>query len=175
MRTIDGFTGRPLIGGRSVRDLPRQPRQPRQPQRGAALVELALLLPVLLTLGFGMTEAARAIYEYDAIAKSVRSGVRHLSFAAPGDPVAIRQAVCLVVHGNTTCLGAPVAPGLDATMVSVCDRTNCPGHGLQLTGRGTVNLVSVMVTGSGFTPAVTWVYTGPIRFGEISATMVQTL
>ena len=51
-------------------------------QRGAALIELAFVLPVLLIMTFIVTEFGRAIYQYDTLTKSVRDATRYLTIQA---------------------------------------------------------------------------------------------
>ena len=41
-------------------------------QNGAALVEYALVLPLLLLVTFVVTEYSRALYQYNILTKSVR-------------------------------------------------------------------------------------------------------
>jgi Flp pilus assembly protein TadG len=121
--------------------------------RGAAAVELAILLPfVMLPLAFGAVEYGRAYFYYNTLAKSVRDGVRLLSQNSPDDPTyaaKMDEARCLVVHGNPGCTGPTLAPGLTTDDVVVCDRLhldNCTGA-FEVTGpvMGTVRLVEVKV------------------------------
>lgn len=153
-------------------------RRPIQRTRGAALIEFALTLGVLLTLVFGITEFGRAIYEYDALAKAARDATRYLSTKAPGDAVAVTDATCLAVHGNPTCSGSPLAPGLTTAMVSVCDAVSCaPTHQAQGSAP-VVNLVTLTIGGPNqpytFSSAVPFVVPN-IPFGAISVTMRQVL
>ncbi|MGE5469746.1 MAG: TadE/TadG family type IV pilus assembly protein [Bacteroidota bacterium] len=145
----------------------------RTGQRGAAAVELAILLIPLVLLAFGITEYGRAMYQYNALAKGVRSAVRQLSEYSAGDATQIGIAKCLAVYGNYTCSGAPVAPGLTTAMVSVCDTTNCAGtHLNQSTGSGVVNLVTVTISDYPFISLVPSLVPN-LTFGDISATMRQ--
>ena len=50
-------------------------------QQGTAMVELAILLPLLFTLFFGVTELGRALYQQNMLAKTVGSTTRMLSRA----------------------------------------------------------------------------------------------
>jgi Flp pilus assembly protein TadG len=148
-------------------------------QRGSVTVELGLLLIPLVVLAFGVTEYGRAIYQYNAIAKGVRDGVRHLSQYAPGDTTRIAEARCLAVYGKTNCSDAdtPLVPGLNTGNVTVRDRSvliDAPSYNLQETGRGTVNLVAVEINGYAFTSLVPFVVPN-FRFGTIRATMLQGL
>lgn len=143
-------------------------------QSGAMLVELALLLVPLLVIVFGITEFGRAVYQYNALAKGVRDGARFLSQYAPGDADRILQARSLVVCGRTAC-GAegPLVPGMKLDYVRVLDRISDPNrYDLQPTGRGTVNLVRVEVTGFTFR-SLAPAFVPNQLFGPIHATMVQ--
>lgn len=83
--------------------------------RGVALVEFALLLPVLLVMTFIVTEFGRAIYQYNTLTKSVRDAARYLSIQTPGTRIA--EAKNLVVYGNTAGTGSPLALGLTTAHV----------------------------------------------------------
>lgn len=85
-------------------------------QRGVALIELALILPVLLVMTFIVTEFGRAIYQYNTLTKSVRDAARYLTVQTPGTHQA--QAQNLVVYGTTTAGSTALAPGLTTSMVS---------------------------------------------------------
>jgi Flp pilus assembly protein TadG len=148
--------------------MPRQPK--RSFQAGVAAIELALLLPVLLTLMFGATELGRAIYSYNTLAKTVRDGVRHLSQHGPGDVTIQAQARCLAVFGNLDCSGTPVAPGLTTGQIALCDSLSCADHAAQATGSGVVNLVSVSVVGYSFNSVVEFVIPD-LNFNSIRSTM----
>lgn len=146
-----------------------------QHQRGAVLVELALLLGPLLILAFGVTEFGRAMYQYNAIAKAVRDSARHLSQFAPGDAGRIAEAQSLVYCGWIDCQGkAPLVPGITREQVRVFDRTSNAAYNLQSTGRGTVNLVRVQVEGFEF-KSMAPAFVRNIRFDPIHTTMVQVL
>ena len=84
-------------------------------QHGAALIELALITPLLLLLTFITTEFGRAMYEYNAVVKSTRDAVRYLSVQTPGTHVT--EARNLVVYGNTGGTGSPLARGLSLSNV----------------------------------------------------------
>lgn len=51
-------------------------RMGRPRTRGQALVEFALLLPVLVTLLFGILDLGRAVYAYNTIGNAARVGAR---------------------------------------------------------------------------------------------------
>lgn len=150
-------------------------------QRGVALVEFALVLPLLLLLVFGITEFSRALFEYDTLAKATRDAARYLTTTAPGDPTARGVATCLAVYGSTTCGGTPLAPGLTTAMVRICDSADasqCPGDPPYALGVG-IDLVAVKIVGFSFASAVDvstmgWHIGLPsITFGPIATTMRQ--
>ena len=154
----------------------------RAKQEGAVAVELGVLLIPLILIAFGITEFGRAFFEYNAITKGTRDGVRFLTMKGPLDPADpssasdITQAKCMVVHGNPGCSGAARVPYLTAAMVNICDSWTCPAtHAAQPTGTGVVNLVSVTVSGYAFTPLVPFIMPNPLTFGDISTTMRQVL
>ncbi len=146
----------------------------RYRQNGSLVVELALVIVLLVPLTFGVTEYCRAIYQYNAIAKSVRDGVRYLSQYAPGDTDRILKARCLVVYGKADCSGTALVTGLTTGMVTVRDSTNHPGNKLRSTGRGAVNLVTVEVRDYQFISMMP-AHVLNMTLGPISATMVQVL
>ena len=146
-------------------------RQPISRQRGVAAVELGLLLIPLVTMIFGTTELGRAIYSYNSLDKTVRDAARHLSQHGPGDTTIADEARCLAVYGSTDCTGSPVAPGLTTAMVTICDASLCPGtHANQLTGSGSVNLVTAGIQNYPYNSVVTLVIPSMI-FNNISVTM----
>jgi Flp pilus assembly protein TadG len=48
-------------------------------ERGAAAVELAMVLPLLVILAFGAIEIGRMVWQYQIVTKGVRDGVRYLT------------------------------------------------------------------------------------------------
>ena len=143
----------------------------RTKQKGAALIELALILPFLLLLTFTTTEFGRAIYQYNTIAKSVRNAARYLSTHSPNTH--ITEAKNITVYGKITVTGTeqPLALGLDLTHVKdpVWETTG---------SSPLINTVTITVSGYAFKPLVGGVFgivfgdeNGEIIFGDISATM----
>jgi Flp pilus assembly protein TadG len=84
-------------------------------QKGTAIVEFALVLPLLLLMTMITTEYARAIYQYNLIIKSLRDATRYLSIQTPNTKVA--EAKNLVVYGNTDGTGPVLVPGLTVAKV----------------------------------------------------------
>jgi len=160
----------------------------RNRQSGVAAVEFAIVLVfVLLPILFGVIDFGRLMYEYNTIAKAARDAGRLMSTQAPSDPdypALVASATCLAVHGNQSCTGAPLLPGLTTAMVSLCDPVNCPStHANVATGTGVINLVTVTIGGpntpyafSLLTPLAPLVFGGPfLNFGAISVTMHQVV
>jgi Flp pilus assembly protein TadG len=149
-------------------------------QRGVAAVELGILLTPLILMVLGASEYGRAIHNYNMVVKSTRDAVRYLtqfpaSDAANPSPASVSAAKNLVVFGNTAGTGSPLVAGLSLSNVDWCDNYRCSAtHALQPTGGGTVNLVSIKVSGVVFTSLVPATISN-IAFGPISATMGQVL
>ena len=134
-------------------------------QHGVALVEFALILPMLLLLTLITVEFGRAIWQYNTLAKSVRDTARYLSLQTPGTK--IPEARNLLVYGNTAGTGAPLALGLNATHV--------PDPTWQTAGSNPViNTVTVRIEGYTFTslfPSAFGIPLGAIEFSDVTATM----
>jgi Flp pilus assembly protein TadG len=144
--------------------------------RGAIVVEFAVLLIPLLLLAFGVAEYGRALYQYNTLVKTVRDSVRLLSQHHPADAasyaLALDDARCLAVHGNTGCAGPALAAGLTTDMVEIASTTMPTAAGTRIT------LVEVRITGYGFNfvfnPArLLGNAPNAISFGDIHATMRQ--
>jgi Flp pilus assembly protein TadG len=141
-------------------------------QRGAALIELALIMPLLLLLTFITTEFGRAMYEYNTVVKATRDAVRYLSVQTPGTH--ITEAQNLMVFGNTAGTGTPLARGLSLANVpagSCCTWQTVGANPL-------INTVTVRISSYTFHslfPSVMGVVfadaNGDIVFSDITATM----
>lgn len=145
---------------------PSRTRTPRKHARGVALVEFALVLPLLIILLFITAEFGRALYQYNILTKSVRDAVRFLSTeSAPGQNM--DAARNMVVYGNPTGTGLPLAPGLALA--------NVPNPTWQATsGSPIIQTVTVRITGYRFISSVTGAFGmpfGDITYSDISATM----
>jgi hypothetical protein len=136
--------------------------------RGVALVEFALILPMLLLLTVITTEFGRAMYQYNTLAKSVRDASRYLSMQLP--ETQMTQARNLVVYGNLAGTGNPVVQGLTAGHV--------PDPTWEVVGPPPgITAVTIRVTGFTFQPMFSSVLgsqfisgTG-VTFSEIRASM----
>ena len=148
-------------------------------QAGVALVELALVLPLLILLSVMVTEFGRAFYQYNTITKSLRDAVRYLSMVDPEaaaiDPAKITQAINMVVYGTPSPAvdAKPVVPGLSTANVPA---TNVAWTWTSTTPR--YRIVSIQVTGYAFEPLIGRAFglqltnqAGQIPFGPIAAHM----
>lgn len=81
-------------------------------QRGLAVVEMAIVLPLLLLLLLGAAEIGRAFYEYNTLQKTVRDGARYLAEnASPGSTgIIIITPTVATTTRNLVAYGSPV-PG----------------------------------------------------------------
>ena len=147
-------------------------------QQGVAAVEFAILLTfVLVPIVFGITEFGRALYYYNTLVKATRDAGRYYAGQTPNAiPTSTpdgQTAQCLAVTGLQTasCSGSPpLAPGLIAANVQICDRLACPATHANQGAAPTVNLVSVSITGYQFTSLVLFIVPS-ITFGPITTTM----
>ncbi|MBT2303028.1 pilus assembly protein [Variovorax paradoxus] len=148
-------------------------------QRGAALLEFALVLPLLIMLSVIATEFGRALYQYNTIAKSVRDAARYLSVQdstiLTTDYAKVNIAKNLVVYGNPTGSGVPLAFGLAKDQV--LDPT------WMMSGASPqINTVTITVKGCASSPAPCYRFVplfnnvfgldfGSMNYANISSTM----
>jgi hypothetical protein len=150
-------------------------------QRGVAIIEFALILPLLLLLTFITTELGRAIWQYNTLTKSVRDAARYLSTQQPGSAAAVTTARNLMVYGNPAGTGSPLAIGLSLDHVPApsgddpgCCRwqevTTTPVNG----SSKLINTVTVRISGYTFNsmfPSAFGVNFGAFPFSDVTATM----
>lgn len=97
-------------------------------QRGTALVETTVCLPVLLLLMLVGGELTNAFVQHNTLTKVVRDGARYASDNAISGALrvdltaeVINETRNLVVYGNTAGNGSPILPGLTVGEVTVSD------------------------------------------------------
>lgn len=155
----------------------------RKAQRGVAIIEFALVLPLLLLLTFMTTELGRAIWHYNTLTKSVRDGARYLSTQPPESAAAITTARNLMVYGKPqpTSSDLPLVTGLSMSHVPVptadnpgcCDWveiTTTPVNG----SSKVINTVTVKISGYQFNSMFSSAFGvnfGTFAFTDIKATM----
>lgn len=134
-------------------------------QRGVALIEFALILPLILMLTLITTELGRAIYQYNMLAKSVREAARFLSVRAPN--TGVNQARNIILYGNPAGTGALRMPGMTTS--------NVPNPTWATMGTyPTFNAVTVTVQGYQYVPMLGSVFgmqLDTLTFSPIRATM----
>ncbi|WP_043344371.1 TadE/TadG family type IV pilus assembly protein [Cupriavidus basilensis] len=158
--------------------------------RGVAAVEFGILLVPMLLMVCGVAEFGRAIYQFDTLTKGTRSAARYLSQFSPLDiSYPTGPAKCLAVYGNTSCSGSALSTGLTTSMVVICDRVDasgCPGMSFADvstydnsagtgTPAGTINLVTVKITGYTYSPIQTFINASGLTFTDIATVMRQVL
>lgn len=102
--------------------------KPGQAQRGVAMVEFAIALPLLLLLLLGIAEVGRMLYQYNNLLQANRDAVRYLAGKAWDsnlgqveiDPVLEALTKNLAVYGVPVPQpGNEVVPGLSTANVTV--------------------------------------------------------
>ncbi len=101
----------------------------RQKQRGIAMTEFAIVLPVLLLLLFGITEVGRAIVRYNTLTKALQDGARYAAGEAllgttgsvQVDAQLLAATRNVVVYGNTAGTGPAVLQNLNPSQIELID------------------------------------------------------
>lgn len=101
----------------------------RSAQRGVAVVEFTIALPLLIFLFLAVTEFGRAFLHYNALTRAVRDSARMVSTRALAgqsgtillDATVVASARNLVVFGNPQGTGPALLPGLVPGNVTVRD------------------------------------------------------
>jgi Flp pilus assembly protein TadG len=107
--------------------------------KGAAMAELAILVPFLILLVAAISEFGRFFQTYTALSKSTRAAARYLS----NHPFSTSQtqATNLAVCGQLSCAGVPpLAENLSAANVCI--------ESTQATGSTRIETVTVSISGS---------------------------
>jgi Flp pilus assembly protein TadG len=87
-------------------------------EEGAAAVELALVLPILLLLVFGIVEFGFIFNRYISVTHSAREGARQMAIRPTdelADAVAAAEASAPNLAGNITCTGTYPAGDVEMT------------------------------------------------------------
>jgi len=101
----------------------------RSAQRGVAVVEFTIALPLLMFLFLAVSEIGRAFLQYNSLTRAVRDSARLVStraFAGQSgvvslDPAVVTAARNLVAYGNPQGAGPALLPGLAPGNVTVRD------------------------------------------------------
>lgn len=141
----------------------------RTNQTGVALVEFALVLPLLLVLSLMTAELGRAVYCYNGIAKAVRNSARYLSVQSPGTH--IDEARNLILYGYVD--NNDNRPLLDANL-TVTNVDAIPPVWKLAGSDPVINTVTVTVSRYEFRPMIANLFGARFAtytFNNISATM----
>ena len=107
--------------------------------KGAAMAELAILVPFLILLVAAISEFGRYFQQYTALAKSTRAAARYLSnhtYSTSQD-----EATNLAVCGQLNCAGVPpLAENLSAANICI--------ESTQATGTTRIETVTVSIGGN---------------------------
>ena len=110
-------------------------------QRGAALVELAIVSAVFFTVIFGILEFGRLLWTHNALEDAARRGARYATVRR--DDAAGNLAVKkMVVYGDPNAnpaTASPVVSGLTTNDVTVAYQNY---NGIQLSARATVSITN---------------------------------
>jgi hypothetical protein len=96
-------------------------------QRGLALVETAICLPLLLFLLLAAGEVTNAFLQHNTLTKAVRDGARYAAGVANHGSIfgltanELTDTKNLVVYGNSTGAGTPVLPNLTVSAVTITE------------------------------------------------------
>jgi hypothetical protein len=100
----------------------------RRDGRGTAIVETAIVLPVIVLLMFGIVELGRALQQHHALTKSVRDAARYiarvpLACPAAGDPnwAAVKTAAQTLAATGRLSGGTPLVEGWTAAHFDIAD------------------------------------------------------
>lgn len=136
-------------------------------QRGVAIIECALVLPLFILLTFAVVDFGRALYQYNTLTKAVRDAARYLSMFPAGSAEHVTAAQNLILYGSPTPGTEPLASGLTSANISA------PVWSSSGTDP-TITTVTVRVANFGFTSmfgSVLGVNFGNFTFSDITATM----
>lgn len=105
-------------------------------ERGAALVEFAIVATVFMSVMFGVIEFGRLFWTHNALRDAARQGVRYASVRR-NDAAGIQAAKNVAVYGDPAGGTTPIVSGLSTSNVQI-DYENY--HGLQLSSRASVQI-----------------------------------
>ena len=110
-------------------------------QRGASLVEFAIVATVFLTVLFSILEFGRLLWTHNALTDATRRGVRYATIRK-NDALGIAAVKNVVVYGDpfaNPATATPVVSGLATSDVAVSYQNY---NGLQLSAKATVSITN---------------------------------
>lgn len=131
-----------------IGELLRPPRMGfTRSESGAAVVELAIILPVLVLLAIGVAEFGRVYYTSITVANASTAGAQYASLNSGINDAAIVQAA-RDDAGDATLAVTPInrvcrCPGSDAAVgcTSVCAGYGVPQYFVEVTATKTISLI----------------------------------
>jgi Flp pilus assembly protein TadG len=111
----------------------------RKNERGATLVEFAIVSTMFLSVLFGVIEFGRLFWTHNALRDAARRGVRYATIRK-NDAAGVQAVKNMVVYGDPNInSGTPVVSGLSAGNVVVAYQNY---DGLELSSRATVTITN---------------------------------
>ncbi len=110
-------------------------------QRGAALVEFALVAAVFLTVLFSIVEFGRLLWTHNALTDATRRGARYATLRK-SDGAGVLAVQKMVVYGDPNAnpgTATPIVSGLTTNDVAV---TYANYNGIQLSSKATVSITN---------------------------------
>jgi Flp pilus assembly protein TadG len=96
-------------------------------QHGAAAVEFAIVLVILLLLVFGLLEVGRALFKWNSAMEATRIGARTAAIVAVGDDAAVIAAMNTIMQDELEAGNVAVEYSIDGVTfgVGICVRGTC--------------------------------------------------
>jgi len=142
----------------------------RRRTKGQALVEFALVFPLLAIILFGIIDLGRGIYMYNGVSQAAREIARSAS-VHPGSPLGSSPETTAVID-----VQRKLVPGIRAGSLGITfhceglDGTTVPGDGAG--GCAAPDVVRVVVTAQ-YSPVALLGFGGPLTLSSSSSNQVQ--
>lgn len=108
-------------------------------ERGAALVEFAIVASVFLTVVFGVLEFGRLYWTHNALRDAARRGARYATIRK-NDVAGIAAVKNMVVYGDPNANPATASPVVSGLTTSAVDVQYQNYNGILLSSRATVSI-----------------------------------
>jgi Flp pilus assembly protein TadG len=110
-------------------------------ERGAALIEFAIVATVFLTVLFGILEFGRLFWTHNALRDAARKGARYAT-VRKNDTAGINAVKNMVVFGDPNANPATATPIVSGLTPANVDVQYANYNGLQLSSRATVSITN---------------------------------